>query len=114
MLWAAGESRPMLPRAGTNRGFRFGNGFRRADVHPQTFEPKSMQPLRLCGSFEECRERKVPFRRAVEKCWRQDCRPSIDEWGDLMLGAPAQPPVGGHGKVAAPEITDAAGDWSKQ
>src|SRR5262245_19755316 len=104
----------MLPRACADCGFCFGDGFRRADMHPQPLEPKAMQPLRLCGTFEECRERKVPLWCPVEKRRRQDRRPRIDEWRDLMLGAPAQAPVGGHGKVAAPGITDAAGDRSKQ
>src|SRR5262245_18281165 len=114
MLWVAGESGPMLPCACADRGFSFSNGFRRADVHPQTLEPKSMQPLRFCGTFEECRERKVPVRRALEKCRREDRRPGIDEWSDLLLSTPTQAPVGAHGKVTAPRVPDAARDRSKQ
>src|SRR5262245_20494819 len=114
MLWVAGESGPMLPCACADRGFSFSNGFRRADVHPQTLEPKSTQPLRFCGTFEECRERKIPVRRAPEKRRRGERRPGIDEWSDFLLSPAAEAPVGAHGKVTAARVPDAARDRSKQ
>ena len=41
-----------LGGAGEDRGFRGGDRLRRADMHPQAFKPKPVQPTGFLGASE--------------------------------------------------------------